>query len=294
MAEPTQDSRRAALWALLGGPPETYPDPVPAQRDRADGYSISRLSGGDGWAATLLTPDRPNRAGVLYCHAHGNRWDIGARELTNGRPAIRDPLGPELTRRGFTLLCVEMPGFGTRQGEGPESALAKAALWQGDTLMGRMLRDLVRGLDVLSGLGGIDPARIASLGLSMGATHAYWLAALDMRVARAAHLCAFADIGPLIESGTHDLHGPYMTVPGLIGFGDMGAVAGLVAPRPQLVCAGADDPLTPDAALRPALAKLRAAYAGVPGLQVFVETGEGHRATPAMRARVIAFLDGLV
>ena len=62
------------------------------------------------------------------------------------------------------------------------------------------------------------------------------------------------------------------------------------SPRPQLVCAGAADPLTPDEALQPALETLRAAYGAGSRLRVLVEPGVGHRVTPAMREAVTVFL----
>ena len=62
-------------------------------------------------------------------------------------------------------------------------------------------------------------------------------------MAARAHICVFSDVAPKITKNAHDLHGHYLTVPGLIEFGDIGAVAALVAPHPQLVCVGANDPL---------------------------------------------------
>jgi dipeptidyl aminopeptidase/acylaminoacyl peptidase len=53
----------------------------------------------------------------------------------------------------------------------------------------------VRGWTLLERAPGVDAGRIGAMGLSMGATHAYWLAALDDRVAAVAHLCAFAEHG---------------------------------------------------------------------------------------------------
>jgi hypothetical protein len=96
-----------------------------------------------------------------------------------------------------------------------------------------------------------------------------------------------------VAGGAHDLHGIYMTVPGLLRAGDMGDVAAHVAPRPQLVAAGRRDPLTPAAALDPALDRLKAAYgaAGAPDrLRVVIEPETGHEETPRMRAAVRAFL----
>ena len=258
---------------------------------------IAIEAGGRALPGTLLLPhghDGPMPA-ILYCHAHGNRYDIGAAELLKGRPALRDPpYGPVLAQHGYAVLCIDMAGFGARRAEGTESALAKAALWRGETLFGRMLADLSAAFEALSGLDEVDGTRIATLGISMGATHAYWLAALDERIAACAHLCAFADIGPLIKAGAHDLHGVYMTVPGLLDHGDMADVAALVAPRPQLVASGLKDPLTPPAALTPALSRLRQAYGdkGVSeALTVLTSAETGHEETPAMRTAVLGFLE---
>lgn len=258
-----------------------------------DGFAIRTVTvdaNGRSVPATLLVPDQSNGAALLYCHAHGDRYDIGRSELLEGRPAIAEPLGPELARLGFTVVCADMPGFGERQAEGGEPALAKAALWHGETLMGRMLSDLMAAVDVLEDLPETDSQRIGALGLSMGATHAYWLAALDQRISAVAHVCAFSNIAPLIETGAHDLHGPYMTVPGLLAAGDMGDVAALIAPRPQFIASGADDPLTPPAALKPALATVREAYGKDGALTVLTETSVGHELTPAMRTELVTFL----
>ncbi|MBF9058199.1 hypothetical protein HKCCSP123_03305 [Rhodobacterales bacterium HKCCSP123] len=288
---------RGRLWHLLGWPggPTCTAATVTGTTEAQGPHRLTRLTlriGGAAVPALYLCPEGPGTfPAVLYCHAHGKRYDRGAEELILGRPALLSPYGPALAERGIASLCIDLAPFGGRQAEGPEAALAGACLWRGRPLMGQMLAELAAAFDWLASRTEIDARRIATLGLSMGGTHAYWLAALEPGVAACAHLCVFADIAPLIASGVHDLHGPYMTVPGLLAEGDMGDVAALVAPRPQLVFLGASDPLTPEAARGPALARLRAAYATRHDrLDVLVDPDTGHRETPAMREAVLAFL----
>jgi dienelactone hydrolase len=230
---------------------------------------------------------------ILYIHAHGDRYDIGAAELLEGRPAIGDALGPELAVRGYATLAIDMPGFGVRAGR-TESDLAKARLWRGKSLAGQMLGEQAAALSWLAAQPFVDASRIGCFGLSMGATLGYWLAAVDDRVAALAHLCCYADFETLIGLGAHDLHGIYLVVPGLLDLAANGEIAGMAAPRPQLVCIGDLDPLTPPLAVDRALAQTRAAYSAAGAGDALVlhrEAGTGHRMTPAMRRAVLDFFD---
>lgn len=264
-------------------------EPLPGGRTRQEVVIDGTIPG------TLLRPasDGPHPA-ILYCHAHGNAWHIGRREVLEGRPAFQaGAYGPALVAAGYVVLCLDMPGHGDRQAEGSEPALAKAALWRGETLMGQMLDDLRRGVTMLAHDAAVDATRIGALGLSMGATHAYWLAALDDRVAAVAHLCAFANMGPLIATGAHDLHGIYMTVPGLLAAGEMSEVAAMITPRPQFIGYGGRDPLTPPGALNPALDQVRSAYrhhSAADALQFFGCAESGHIEPIGMRKAVLRFL----
>lgn len=227
---------------------------------------------------------------VLVIHAHGNRYDIGASELMDGRPALVRPLGPELAGRGVQTLCIDLPCFGTRA-TNAESAAAKAALWEGRSLAGQMVGECVAGLDWLAAEPGVDAARIGVFGISMGATLGYWLAALDARVRALVHECCLADFSALIATGAHDLHGPYLTVPGLLNLATNGVIAGMVAPRAQFIGWGALDPLTPPEALDGALGEVRQAYAEKGGqLVLHGEPDVGHKETPAMRRAAVDFL----
>jgi dienelactone hydrolase len=294
------EGARAEIAALLSRY-EPVPWRIDAREKRASaggGFRCERLrlAAPDGRAARafLTGPEGSweGLPGVVYCHAHGNRHDIGAVELIAGRPALIDPpYALALAQAGFVAICGDLPCFGERAAE-TESSAAKRHLWLGTTLFGEMLGELAGLPDVLAEAGA-DSARIGAMGISMGATLAFWLGALDPRIAAVAQLCCFADIGTLLSGGAHDLHGIYMVVPGLAARFPTGDIAGLIAPRRQLICIGSEDPLTPPAAAARALADVRRCYeragAGA-ALEVLVQQGVGHRETEEMRGRVIRFL----
>lgn len=272
---------------LTPGGPQTLPAPAGMTLDRL----TFRTAQGEPVRAFLCRPQVTGPVPVvLVIHAHGGRYDIGADELMQGRPALTSAPGPALAGLGIASLCLDMPCFGDRATE-TESAASKRALWAGRSLAGQMLAENAAALDWLAVQPWVRADRIGVFGISMGATLGYWLAAVDPRVAVLAHQCCLADFGALIASGAHDLHGPYLTVPGLPALAPNGVLAGMVAPRPQFIGLGAQDPLTPPDALQIALDQVRAAYAARGGhLTVHLEPDEGHRETPAMRAAMLAFL----
>jgi len=251
-----------------------------------------RLRIGDAEVRGILTrPAQPSGPlpAILYGHSHGGGYDIGARELLDGREYLVSPLGPVFARAGYVTLCIDMPVFGERATT-TESAAAKALLWHGQCLFGEMLSDHAAALTYLAGRDDVDASRIGAFGLSMGCVLSYWLAALDTRIAAVAHLCCFADFRTMIELGAHDGHGIYLTVPGMLREADAGSIAALTAPRPQLICVGEADHLSPPEAVARAMEELRPAYEMVPDrLEFLSEAGVGHQETPSMRAAVLAF-----
>lgn len=264
-----------------------------ASEEHREGYVLERLQldiSGAKVRGLLTRPVQPGRhPAILYGHSRGGLYHVGADELLVGREYLREPLGPVLAQAGYITLAIDMPTFGARSNltEGAES---KARLWFGGSLIGDMLNDHGAALSYLASRADVDATRIGAFGMSMGCFLSYWLAAMDERIAAVAHFSCFCDLRTLIAMGNQDDHGIYLLVPGLLSETDAGEIAGLIAPRPQLICVGEADNLTPVPAIDKAWADLQPAYAAVPDrVALLREPGIGHAETPRMRQAMLDF-----
>lgn len=234
---------------------------------------------------------------ILYIHAHGGAYALGASELIEGRNQIKGPLQGALAgafaQRGYVALCIDLPMFGTRVGEN-EGAQAKARQWYGKSVAGQMLGELSSALDYLCTREEVDASRIGSFGISMGAVLGFWLASVDNRISCIAHHCCFADFATMIELNAHDGHGHYLTIPGLLNVTANGDIAGMIAPRPQLITVGGRDALTPPEAVEKAWEQTRAAYEAakaIDNLTLYREPEGEHGESTAMREKMLAFFE---
>jgi cephalosporin-C deacetylase-like acetyl esterase len=293
------EEKRAKLRQLLGHiPRQEFKIFMREQIKSAPEMQVEKLllqtTDGSFVRGFLTGPKTPWKAlpALIYCHAHGNRYAMGANELIEGRPSLLPtPYGQELAQNDIVALSIDMPCFGERNSSS-EAEMSKRLLYQGKTMMGQMLSELSCAFHLLGSLDGVDANRLGALGFSMGATHSFWLAALEPRIKVVAHACSFADLDHLVRSAAHDLHGLYMTVPNLLQHFSTGEIAGLIAPRPQLACIGLLDPLTPKPAVDIALMDLRAAYARLNAehhLNALIDAHAGHRETKNMRRTIIEF-----
>ncbi|MCX6622917.1 MAG: acetylxylan esterase, partial [Acidobacteria bacterium] len=126
----------------------------------------------------------------------------------------------ELAARGVVTLAIDSWCFGGRQhkadGQTGEYDTFKLMHWRGQTLWGMMMLDELRALDYLAGRPEVDGGRLGAFGMSMGATKAWWLAALDERVKVCIDLCCLTDFEELIRIDNLKGHGLYYFVPGLL------------------------------------------------------------------------------
>ena len=196
-----QEERRNELYALLGDLPDRN-RPISARKVseiQSDGYTIEKLvldlNGVESVPAFFVRPAGASGPFpcVLYNHAHGGDYVLGKDELLEGRPELQKPAyAEELTRRAISVLCIDTWLFGERRGR-TESELFKEMLWHGSVLWGMMVYDSLRAVDYLVSRSDVDSDRLATVGLSMGSTMAWWLSALDTRVKVCIDLCCLTD-----------------------------------------------------------------------------------------------------
>jgi hypothetical protein len=294
------EERRRQLYILLGDLPNP-PRKVSATRlakEERDSYVLERLvldlNGIESVPAYFVRP--PGQNGplptILYNHAHGLNYALGKDELLAGRIELQDPpYAQELTRRGFAALCFDTWGFGERRGR-TESEIFKHMLWSGQVMWGMMVYDSLCALDYLVARPDVDADRLGTLGLSMGSTMAWWVAALDTRVKVCVDICCLTDFQALIDSRGLDGHGIYYYVPGLLKHFTTAQINALIAPRPHLSLAGNFDPLTPPAGLDRIDAELGKVYGaqGASDAWKLARYETGHFETAAMRAEILSFL----
>jgi len=296
-----EQERRAELYALLGDLPERN-RPVEGQKiaeETRETYVLEKLlldlNGIEPVPAYFVRPK--NRSGrlpvVLYNHAHGGDFVLGKDELSSGRSHLQNPPYAEaLVAQGYAALAIDAWAFGERRGRTQES-LFKGMLWQGQVLWGMMVYDSLKAIDYLATRDDVDLNRLATLGLSMGSTMAWWVAALDERVKVCIDLCCLTDFQALLDANGLDGHGVYYYVPGLLKHFSTSEINALIAPRPHLSLAGNFDRLTPPSGLDRIDAALGDVYRklGAPDAWKLVRYNTGHFETAAMRAEIVRFLD---
>ena len=296
----TVKSDRQKLYSLLGRLPDTN-RPIKVQlvsREETNDLIIERLlldlNGIEQVPAYFTKPK--NSSGklpvVLFNHSHFGQYNVGKDEYLFGRKEMQSPpYAVALAREGYAGLCIDAWAFGKRAGRS-EQDIFKDMLWKGQVMWGMMVYDNLRALDYLETRSDVDMKRVGTMGMSMGSTMAWWLAALDERVKVCVDLCCLTDFDELIKENGLGLHGIYYYVPDLRTHFTTSQINALIAPRPHFGLAGRYDPLTPVAGLEKIDSVLKVAYqaAGAPDAWQLKIYPVAHVETEDMRKDILAFL----
>ncbi|MBP1775144.1 MAG: hypothetical protein H6Q86_1150 [candidate division NC10 bacterium] len=294
------DGFRRALRRCLGRmpgrcglrPSVTERVPVPGGTREKVSYAVER---GERVHAYLFLPKAPGpHPAVLCIHQHHRQFHLGKSEPAGLAGDPEQFYALELAARGYVTLVPDAIGFEERQhptlqGQDYERFEANKRLTEGSCLQAKMLWDLMRALDYLTARREVDLERIGCLGHSLGGQETLFLCALDRRVAAGVSSCGFSSYRSLFDGAINHNFAAY--VPGLMQYGDLDRVLGLVAPRPFLTLAGKGDPIFPLTGVRATVRGARRAYARAKDrLRLRIFPG-GHGFSPPMREASYAWLD---
>jgi dienelactone hydrolase len=191
--------------------------------------------------------------GVVAVHGHGafGADAVVGRELTPGvEKAIAQvnyDYGRQLVRRGYVVAAPGLTPFGRRLGGAKTYRNQDACavtfvrlLLLGKVLMAENLRDVLWAVELLAGHKAVDDRRLGCVGLSYGGRMTTLAAALEPRIRVAvisgALNCMQERVGIHYGCGAQ-------VIPGLLEYGDIPEIAGLIAPRPCLWEIGSKDSL---------------------------------------------------
>ncbi|MBX6313475.1 MAG: dienelactone hydrolase family protein, partial [Isosphaeraceae bacterium] len=305
-----RERRPAVLRAVLDSLGDLPPRPAPPRarvvsRELRRGYTLEKVAIENGVdsevTALLLLPEgRKGRVpAILWLHSSTPDKTQILIPKTNGG---EEPLGEAFVRAGYAVLAPDAYWHGDRAGTGPsgtaesgraeQESLFKLNLWLGRTLWGMFVRDDQVALDYLCSRPEVDASRIGATGMSMGSTRAWWLAAVDERIAAVAAVACLTRYQNLIAHGELRAHGVYYFVNGLLKHFDTEGVLALIAPRPFLALTGELDAGSPADGVRALERAVGGTYEALGVKDHFrsiLYPEVGHTYTPEMRAEMLAW-----
>jgi dienelactone hydrolase len=292
------------------------PTPVKARvisREWRQGYTLERVvidNGlGNDISALVLVPEQLKQPAPAILWLHSSTPDKNGL-ITPG--ATPETLGEVFMRSGYVVVAPDAWYYGDRAAAVPsgpmdeyhrgspnaakstQDALLKLNLWMGRTVWGLFVRDDQIALDYLCQRPEVDAHRVGATGMSMGSTRAWWLAALDERVAATVGVACLTRYENLIRHGNLRAHGLYYFSYGLLKHFDVEGVLSLIAPRPFLALTGDLDYGSPVDGIRVLEEKTSAVYRTLGAEEHFrsiVYPEVGHAYTPEMRREMLAWFD---
>jgi len=270
---------RAKLAELLGPhqPPSQWRTSVEAETEFDDHIRRSLLLEADGHPALpvhLLLPKgfSGKRPGVVALHGHGP-FGHDAVAGVDDTPERKEDIakfnydyGRQLARRGYAVVTPCFQPFGRRldskDAYGSDACAVSFVRLQllGRVLISENLRDALWSFSLLRGLSEVDPARIGCVGLSYGGRMTMLTAAMEPRIRVATPSGA---LNVMQERGMLRYSCGAQVIPGMLQYGDVPEIAGLIAPRPALWEVGLRDGLMVKDWVGPAWERIERVYSAL-------------------------------
>lgn len=224
---------------------------------------------------------------VITPHGHGRNTEQYAGIYISPKDSIKAVDGQRnmaflFAKKGYITITPAARGFaGTNREEDKNATSSCTELMKKDALVGRTpvgdrVWDIMRILDWALETLPVDPSKVILTGNSGGGTQTIYAGAIDTRISICMPASAFssfeASIGLLKHCACN-------YIPGIMNYGDMGDILGLVAPRPLCIIQGKDDHIFPLQGAKEQFETVKKVYeaAGAPdNCELFVGH-EGHR-----------------
>jgi dienelactone hydrolase len=274
----------------------------------ADGLRVEELSweslDGERVPAFLLRPETssyPLPAVVCLHGSGGSRESMTAESFGPGpwlRPGDeREHLrmlgwARELARRGYVVLALTQRGLDARRP--PINQQANVMLVEGRTAMGAVLHEIRQAVTHLADLPAVDPARIATAGMSFGGITSFYAWVVDDRITAAAPICGgVGSVEIFARLGRIGYHGTYWWIPDMLAHGDQAEFAKAMAPRPLMLWAPVDDVGMPKEGVDAFVEAVAPAYRGTGRPSAFVahQPPGGHSFTLEAFEAMVEFFD---
>lgn len=241
-------------------------------------FILLRPKDGVSPGALVITPHGHSKNTELYAGIYNSEDERKSGEEGERNVAI------QAVKEGYFAIAPTTRGFGeTRTPEDLEKDATSSCrvlllqdLLVGRTPIGDRVWDMSRLIDwALENLP-VDPGKIIMTGNSGGGTVTLFAAACDTRISVAIPSSYFCTFTGSIGSRRHC---ECNYVPGILKYGEMADVAGLIAPRPFCAVHGQLDNIFPIDETRKAFEHLKQIYtaAGVPDYCELYVGAEGHR-----------------
>ena len=282
-AKKWQAETRTALETQIGFQDLPRVDPQPELLESVDRGSFIRhkillsTSTNIHMPFYLLLPKnkKPPFPVVVAFHGHGygvkdivGLWENGEERLTPD--GYHKDFGIALCEHGFAVAAPEISCFGERQSDFSHlntsigapvpvtcDHTAKLAFHLGGSVIGLRVFDAKRLVDYLQTRTELDCSRLGAMGISGGGMHTFYSTCLDERIKAAVISGYFSTFQDSILAMHHCTCN---FVPGLMQFGEIYDLAGLLAPRPILIEAGSHDSIFPLEAVKKSVGKTRDIY----------------------------------